>query len=157
MWKDKLIHFLEENRGFVVVFFCLPASFLFDLLLQLRTYVYRKLFSSPEKHDLRVRKIQKSVQTWNKLPPKERKLLVTSRPNWLSLSTCFFRKDLCHKVNVDLFDILELDEKNLTLRAEPMVTVGEATKYLIPKGYTLAVTLEIADATLGTYSLKIRV
>ncbi|KAJ8962634.1 hypothetical protein NQ318_001027 [Aromia moschata] len=30
-----------------------------------------------------------------------------------------------------------------------MVTVGDITNYLIPKGYTLAVTLEIADATLG--------
>jgi len=30
-----------------------------------------------------------------------------------------------------------------------MVTVGDITKFLIPKGYTLAVTLEIADATLG--------
>lgn len=30
-----------------------------------------------------------------------------------------------------------------------MVTVGEVTQFLNPKGYTLAVTLEIADATLG--------
>ncbi|KAK2724984.1 hypothetical protein QYM36_001439 [Artemia franciscana] len=45
-----------------------------------------------------------------------------------------------------------------------MVTVGDICKYLIPKGYTLAVTLEIADATLGglafgvgmtTYSHKV--
>ncbi|GJQ66671.1 hypothetical protein Trydic_g4638 [Trypoxylus dichotomus] len=45
-----------------------------------------------------------------------------------------------------------------------MVTVGDITEYLIPKGYTLAVTLEIADATLGglamgtgmtTYSHKV--
>jgi len=59
---------------------------------------------------------------------------------------------------------LELNESDLTVRVEPMVTVGEITKYLIPKGYTLAITLEIADATLGglamgtgmtTYSHKI--
>ena len=45
-----------------------------------------------------------------------------------------------------------------------MVTVGDITRYLIPRGYTLAVTLEIADATLGglafgvgmtTYSHKV--
>lgn len=30
-----------------------------------------------------------------------------------------------------------------------MVTVGQITSFLVPKGYTLAVTLEIADATLG--------
>ena len=52
----------------------------------------------------------------------------------------------------------------MIVRVEPMVSVGDITRYLIPKGYTLAVTLEIADATLGglafgvgmtTYSHKV--
>ena len=63
-----------------------------------------------------------------------------------------------------MYDILTLDEKNLTVTVEPMVTVGDITRYLVPRGYTLAVTLEIADATLGglafgvgmtTYSHKV--
>lgn len=148
-WKNTLIELLEKNRGLIILFFCLPASFIFDLLLSLRTKIYRFFFSSPENHDKRVRKIQTQIQAWNKLPRDSRKLLTTSRPNWLSLSTTFYRKDLCHKVNIDLFDILSLDEKNLTVRVEPMVTVGDITKFLIPRGYTLAVTLEIADATLA--------
>lgn len=148
-WKTKLVNFLENNRGLVILLFCLPASFIFDLFLSTRNYIQRKLFSSPKRHEDRVRNIQKQVQKWNKIPKEKRKLLVTSRPNWLSLSTTFFQKELCHKVSVDLFDILELDEENLTLRVEPMVTVGEVTEFLIPKKYTLAVTLEIADATLG--------
>lgn len=148
-WKTSLIDFLENNRGLVILFFCLPASFLFDLILSLRAKVYRLVFSSPGNHDKRVRKIQSQIQMWNKSPKESRKLLCTSRPNWLSLSTTFYRKDLCHRVNIDLFDILDLDERNLTVRVEPMVTVGEITQFLIPRGYTLAVTLEIADATLG--------
>lgn len=148
-WKDNIIHFLENNRGLVILLFCLPASFVFDLVLTIRTKLYRILFSSPKLHDTRVAKIQKQVQLWNKSPKVDRKQLCTSRPNWLSLSTTFFRKDLCHQIDVDLFDILELDEKNLTVKVEPMVTVGDITKFLIPKGYILAVTLEIADATLG--------
>lgn len=148
-WKSISIELLESNRGLVILFFCLPASFIFDLILSLRTKIYRLLFSSPENHDKRVRKIQNQIQAWNKLPKDSRKLLATSRPNWLSLSTTFYRKDLCHKVNIDLFDILRLDEENLTVRVEPMVTVGDITKFLIPRGYTLEVTLEIADATLG--------
>ena len=75
--------------------------------------------------------------------------MCTSRPNWLSLSTKFFNKEACHKVPIPLYDILSLDEKNMTVRVEPMVSVGDITRYLIPKGYTLAVTLEIADASLG--------
>ncbi|RZC33420.1 FAD binding 4 domain containing protein [Asbolus verrucosus] len=151
-FKSRLIEFLENHRGLVVVFFCLPASFLFNLLLAAQRTL-RLLFSSPHKHDERVKAIQKQIHKWNKVPKEERKLLCTSRPNWLSLSTTFYRKDLCHQINLDLFDVLELDERNLTVRVEPMVTVGEITKFLIPKGYTLAVTLEIADATLGGLAL----
>ncbi|CAH1365091.1 hypothetical protein MTP99_001387 [Tenebrio molitor] len=151
-FKARLIQFLENHRGLVIVVFCLPASFIFNLLLTLRRTINR-LSSSPKHHENRVQAIQKQIQKWNKIPKIERKLLCTSRPNWLSLSTTFYRKDLCHQINIDLFDILELDEHNLTIRVEPMVTVGEITKFLIPKGYTLAVTLEIADATLGGLAL----
>lgn len=148
-WKEKLIQLLEDNRSFVILFFCLPASFVFNLLLTTKRYIYRKLFSSPQNHDKRVRVIQAQVQRWNKLPKNKKKLLCTARPNWLSLSTTFYQKNECHRISIDLFDILELNEGNLEVRVEPMVTVGEITQYLIPKGYTLAVTLEIADATLG--------
>ena len=91
--------------------------------------------------------------------------MCTARPNWLSLSTTFFNKDACHKIPVPLYDILELNEDKMTVRVEPMVSVGDITRYLVPKGYTLAVTLEIADATLGglamgvgmtTYSHKVK-
>lgn len=151
--KTRLFRFLEANRGFVILFFCLPASFVFDLALRLRHAVYQTLRSAPELHDDRVRGIQKLIAAWNTKNPETRKKLVTSRPNWLSLSLTFFRKDLCEKIPINLYDILSLDEENMRVRVEPMVTVGDITKFLIPKGYTLAVTLEIADATLGGLAL----
>lgn len=64
-------------------------------------------------------------------------------------------QDQCHKIPVDLYDILELDEKNLTVRVEPFVSVHTITAYLIPKGYALAVTLEIGDATCGGLALAV--
>lgn len=154
-FKSRLIHFLEDHRGLVVVLFCLPASFIFNLLLTIRRTFHRWFISSPEHHDQRVKDIQAQIRKWNRVPKDERKLLCTARPNWLSLSTKFFQKEMCHQIKVDLFDILSLNEDNLTVRVEPMVTVGEITRYLIPKGYTLAVTLEIADATLGGLALGV--
>ena len=65
--------------------------------------------------------------------------MCTARPNWLSLSTTFFNKEECHKVSfiiiavvlmifyqvpLPLYDILALDEDNLTVTVEPMVTVS---------------------------------
>lgn len=53
----------------------------------------------------------------------------------------------------------------MTVVVEPMVSVGEVTAFLVPRGYTLAVCLEVAEATLGglamgvgmtTYSHKVR-
>ncbi|CAH2089087.1 unnamed protein product [Euphydryas editha] len=146
--KNRLIRWLEEHRELVVCAFCLPASFLFTVLLRIRAYI-RKLNSDPQRHDSAVRKIQSTVQKWTKIPSKNRRLLCTSRPNWLSLSTTFFQKHLHHKVSIPLYDILGLDENAMTVRVEPMVTIGDITEYLIPKGYSLAVTIELTDATLG--------
>ncbi|KAJ8716944.1 hypothetical protein PYW08_005343 [Mythimna loreyi] len=147
-FKHRLIQWLEDHREFVVAVFCLPASFLFTVLMRLRAYA-RWLTSDPQRHDSAVRLIQSQVQQWNKLPPKDRRLLCTSRPNWLSLSTTFFQKHLHHQVPIPLYDILELDEQAMTVRVEPMVTIGDITEFLIPKGYSLAVTIELTDATLG--------
>ncbi|CAL2051676.1 unnamed protein product [Caenorhabditis brenneri] len=161
--KARAIRWLEDNRGLVIVLFCLPASFLFDIFIQFRIWLDRKL-SVTTSHRQRVQKIQDQVTEWSKLPESERKPLCTARPNWLSLSTTFFDKKKCHQVPIDLHDVLSLDRHNLTVTVEPNVTVREICKYLIPKGYTLAVTLEIGDATLGglafgvgmtTYSHKV--
>ena len=62
-------------------------------------------------------------------PTSERKQMCTARPNWLSLSTTFFNKEACHKIPIPLYDILELDEKKLTVKVEPMVSVGDITRY----------------------------
>lgn len=64
----------------------------------------------------RVREIQRAVRQWGQQPKASRKMLCTARPNWLSLSTTFFRKDQCHKIPVPLYDILSLDEDNMTVR-----------------------------------------
>ncbi|KAI1732455.1 FAD binding domain-containing protein [Ditylenchus destructor] len=148
--KLRATRWLEDNRGIVIVLFCLPASLLFDLTVQTTFWIKRKLFySAPKQHDYRVRRIQKAVREWNKLSPDNRKPLCTAKPNWLSLSTTFFNKKNCHQIPIPLFDILELNEDQLSIKVEPNVSVFDLTAFLIPKGYTLAVTLEIGDATAG--------
>ncbi|XP_066299618.1 delta(24)-sterol reductase-like isoform X2 [Branchiostoma lanceolatum] len=155
VFRKRFIRWLEDNRGFIILVFCLPASFLFDTCLQLRNWFRRTFLSAPEKHDERVRDIQRRIRRWNDQPKDKRKPMCTSRPNWLSLSTTFFQKDQCEKIPVDLYNILDLDEERQVVRVEPMVSVGDITRYLIPRGYTLAVTLEIADATCGGLGLGV--
>lgn len=147
--KERVVRFLEDHRVWLLTFFVLPASYIFNLVLSIKKYFLKLKYADANEHDNRVKEIQQKIEAWNKLPPEGRKLLCTSRANWLSLSLSFFRKDLCHKIPIDLYNILELNEEQLTVRVEPMVSVSDITKYLVPKGYTLAVTLEVGDATLG--------
>lgn len=160
--KKRLIRWMEDNRGLILTVVGLPASFMFDVVFQVRNWFYRTFLASPKQHSERVRKIQAGVAEWNRTDKS--RTMCTSRPNWLSLSTKFYQKDQCHKIPIPLYDILKVDEERMTVTVEPMVTVGDITRHLIPMGYTLAVTLEIADATLGglafgvgmtTYSHKV--
>ncbi len=59
-----------------------------------------------------------------------------------------FKADM-HQVPIDLCDILELDEKRQIVRVEPMVSIGDITAYLVPRGYALAVQAEMEDLTIG--------
>ena len=64
-------------------------------------------------------------------------------------------QDLCHQVSLPLYNILSLDERELLVRVEPLVSVGEVTAFLVPRGYTLAVCLEVAEATLGGLAMGV--
>lgn len=157
-WQAKLVYWLEENRGLVVLFFCLPASLLFDWMLRFRSGLQRLL--APRKgHDDLVRAIQEQVRTYHQQestkPATERRLLCSARPNWLSLSLSFYPKHLCNQVPLPLFEILGLDEERRVIRVEPMVTVGQATDYLMQRNYALQVCLEIAEATLGGLAMGV--
>ena len=44
---------------------------------------------------------------------------------------------------------LQIDKENRTVRVEPMVTMGQLTKYLLPLGFTLPVVPELDDLTVG--------
>jgi len=55
-----------------------------------------------------------------------------------------------------MYDILTLNEEKLTVKVEPMVTVGEITKYLIPKGKGSVITnypVKLIDRTRAEVSV----
>lgn len=151
--KQRIFYFLERYRGLVVLFFCLPTSFLFNCVLNVVQFVQK--CNLKDNHDEKVKHIQSDIGLWNKLPLEEKKLLCTARPNWLSLSTTFLQKDNFHKISIPLYNILSLDEVGLSVKVEPFVKVKDITRYLLPKGYALSVHLEIAEATLGGLAMGV--
>lgn len=140
--------FATEYRGWFVIFFVLPFSIAFDIYFWCRAEVIRYLFSAPELHAARVKKIQEDVLAWKKNGSQRR--LCTARGGWQSISPGFRSyKNHSTKIAINLYDILELDEAAKTLRVEPMVNMGHISHFLTPKGLTLPVLPEMDDLTVG--------
>ena len=66
----------------------------------------------------------------------------------MSVRTAEFKQDM-HRVFIGLHNILEVDGNRGIVRAEPMATMGDITRYLVPRGFALAVQAEMDDLTLG--------
>ena len=154
--KQLLQDLLTEYRAYVLTAIGLPAGMVLDTALRVRNFFYERLGTAPQDHDLRVHKVQDQVRRWNAQPDAERRPMCTDRKTWMNLSTRFEPKHLWHRIQMGaLRDVLSIDEKKGTVRVEPLVTVGQITRYLLPKGYMLAVTLEIEDATVGGLAMAV--
>eukprot|EP00612_Vaucheria_litorea_P008520 CAMPEP_0171472976 /NCGR_PEP_ID=MMETSP0946-20130122/1580_1 /TAXON_ID=109269 /ORGANISM="Vaucheria litorea, Strain CCMP2940" /LENGTH=478 /DNA_ID=CAMNT_0012002679 /DNA_START=514 /DNA_END=1947 /DNA_ORIENTATION=- len=66
----------------------------------------------------------------------------------MSTRTATFKED-CNRIRVFLRDILSIDEEKMILRTEPLVDMRYMTRYLVPKGYQLAIQVEMEDLTIG--------
>lgn len=172
-WNDvrKSIHpLLTKYRWALIVFIVIPISFLYDLQYRLRSWFVWTFLSAPALHDFRVKQIQKQVQQWSsskstrpmvkiflhfKAKQKVKKLILnffqcTARPTWASMSTrvSVFKKE-CHQIELNLHDILEVNVKRRIVRLEPYVNMGQITDHLNRIGWTLALTVEMEDLTVG--------
>ena len=154
--KKLLQDLLTEYRAYVLTGIGLPAGMVFDTVLRVRNFLYERFGSAPQDHDLRVRHVQDQVRRWNTQPDADKRPMCTDRKTWMNLSTRFEPKHLWHRIQMGaLRDVLSVDETKRTVRIEPLVTVGQITRYLLPKGYMLAVTLEIEDATVGGLAMAV--
>ena len=138
-------HFIERYRGWLIVFFALPASFVVRQVTRLRQGL-RQYLSSPQRHQRAVECIQAQVRE----AAQQGKRMCTARRPWDAMS---FRiatyKKTCVQINLDLSSILSLDTDNNTVRVEPMATMIDVSRYLMRRGYALAVQPEMDDLTIG--------
>ena len=141
-------NFATEHRGWFVLFFVLPFSLMFDVYFALRAFLIMKFYSAPHLHAQKVSKIQKQVKAW--YDSGEKTKLCTARGGWQSISPQMRKyKNKSTRININLYDILDLDEKKMTVKVEPGVNMGQISHYLISKGFTLPVLPEMDDLTVG--------
>ncbi|KAJ8705262.1 hypothetical protein PYW07_011089 [Mythimna separata] len=141
-------YILVEHRWIVVMVALLPISALWKLWSTFRNYVVFKMNSAPKMHDRKVKDVQKQIKAW--LSGDRSTRLCTARPAWQAMS---FRQGLYKKtftnIRVNLVDVLEVDTENMTVRCEPLVTMGQLSRTLEPLGLALAVVPELDQLTVG--------
>ncbi|KAF8364007.1 hypothetical protein PRIPAC_90930, partial [Pristionchus pacificus] len=140
---------LHHLRWIPVCFILLPLSFIYDLITRARNRLVHYVNSAPRAHDRKVAKIQGEVREWARGDKKKK--MCNARSGW---STMSFRYPLYKNTSTlistnSLIDILEVDEENRTIRVEPMVSMGDITNYLLPRGYSLPIVPELDDLTVG--------
>jgi delta24-sterol reductase len=144
-----LEYLVTHHRWFFVVFFLLPLSAAYDLYLMVRNSIVfftRKL--SRSQHDHQVKKICDELKQWVKEGSTQR--LCTARPGWQAMSLRSGKYKKTYKnIDINLYNILEIDETNRLCRVEPMVTMGQLTHFLVPRGWTIPVLPELDDLTVG--------
>eukprot|EP00455_Lapot_gusevi_P053452 TRINITY_DN8335_c0_g1_i11.p1 TRINITY_DN8335_c0_g1~~TRINITY_DN8335_c0_g1_i11.p1 ORF type:complete len:481 (+),score=72.56 TRINITY_DN8335_c0_g1_i11:164-1444(+) len=76
-----------------------------------------------------------------------------SKPGWMSFSKrdAYSYKGKCHKIHVDMADIIEINTKaNVPyVRVEPQITMGQLISTLLPQGWTLKVVPSFETLTVG--------
>ena len=141
-------HLLTRYRGLFATAVLLPVSAIYAAYLGIRNRIAFLLQSAPAKHDFKVRKVIGQIEAWKQDGCKEK--LCTARSGWKSMSELVPKYKLSHRnIHIDLYDILDLDERRGVVKVEPLVTMGQISRNLLPRGWTLPVMPELDDLTVG--------
>jgi len=141
-------HLLTHYRGLFAVLVLLPVSLAYGVYADLRNRMVFRRRSAPSQHAAKVEKVMQQIDAWKADGARER--LCTARSGWETMSELVPRYKLTHrKIDVGLYDILEIDAQARTVRVEPLVTMGQLTGTLLPLGWTLPVVPELDGLTVG--------
>ena len=141
-------HILTHYRGLFATLFLLPVSALYSAYTTARNLMVFHLSSAPAKHEQRVQKVIRQIEDWKNNGGVEK--LCTARSGWKTMSEMVPKYKLSHRnIDVSLYDILEISEQHGTVKVEPLATMGQISRNLISKGWTLAVVPELDDLTVG--------
>lgn len=141
-------YLLTHHRGWFATLILLPLSVAYGVYRSIRNRIVFQLNSAPARHDERVRHVIRQIEEWKQQGAGEK--LCTARSGWKSMSELVPKYKLSHRaIDVSLYDILGIDEERRTVWVEPLVTMGQISASLIPRGWTLPVLPELEDLTVG--------
>ncbi len=141
-------HILTHYRGIFATLFLLPISAGYGAFDTIRNWLAFRFNSAPAKHDARVAAVIGQILDWQQQGAEQK--LCTARSGWKTMSELVPKYKLsARKIEVGLYDILEIDEQRRIVRLEPLATMGQISRSLISRGWTLPVVPELDTLTVG--------
>lgn len=143
-----LEYILTYHRGLFATVFLLPASVVYGVYLSVRNLLVIWLNTAPKQHHIRVQKVIKQVKEW--AASGSRQKLTTSRSGWFTMSELVPAYKKTHRaIEMNMRDIIEINFETQTIKAEPLVNMGQMTATLNRQGWTLPVVPELDGLTVG--------
>lgn len=130
------------------IMFLLPLSLLYDIFHVVRSFVVFRLNSAPSKHLDKVREVQRQVREWKESGSQQ--TMCTARPGWQTMSpqNMDYKKRM-YAIRVNLVDVLDINTEKLTVKCEPLVTMGQLSRALNQIGWTIPIVPELDALTVG--------
>ncbi|XP_031567980.1 delta(24)-sterol reductase-like [Actinia tenebrosa] len=148
VWIKGAEYIIIQQRWIFVCLFLLPLSVVYEVVMHMRNWLAFKLYSSPQRHQQRVKKVQEQVKRWKE--EGQQRPMCTARPGWMTVSLRVGKYKATHeRIDINLMDVLEVDTKSRVVRVEPLVTMGQLSSTLLPLGWTISVLPELDDLTVG--------
>jgi delta24-sterol reductase len=141
-------HILTHYRGLFATLFLLPVSAVYGAYAGARNWISFRLNSAPTKHDARVEAVIRQIADWKNQGAEQK--LCTARSGWKTMSELVPKYKLSHRrIDVGMYDLLEIDEQRRIVRVEPLATMGQVSRNLVSRGWTLPVVPELDSLTVG--------
>lgn len=141
-------YILTHHRAWVAVFLLLPISVIYGAYIDIRNRLVFMMRSAPARHDEKVEHVVNQIRQWIRDGMEQK--LCTARSGWQAMSEMVPRYKLSHRrIEIGMYDILEIDEERGTVRVEPMASMGQVSRSLISRGWILPVVPELDDLTVG--------
>jgi len=141
-------YILTHHRGLFATVILLPISCVYSAFVAIRNQIVFRMRSAPLRHDQRVQQVIQQIEDWKKDGSKQK--LCTARSGWQAMSEMVPKYKLTRRnIHIGLYDLLEINEINQTVRVEPLASMGQISRSLISKGWILPVVPELDDLTVG--------
>jgi delta24-sterol reductase len=141
-------HILTHYRGLFATLFLLPVSAVYGAYAGARNWISFRLNSAPAKHDARVDAVIRQIADWKNQGAEQK--LCTARSGWKTMSELVPKYKLTHRrIDIGMHDLLEIDEQRRIVRVEPLATMGQISRKLVSRGWTLPVVPELDSLTVG--------